>query len=201
MGSLRLFSAGAITLGVLTVFLLPLPWGTRLFLLIVGVFCAVFIAVDAGGRGRLFAALVTVALSLYLALTAQRGVLLMQTAGPVGIALGLALIVLPILGAWAMIREIIFGARTQQLASVMEAEGTLPEDHLPRTASGRIERTAADAQFARFAQATEEAPEDWRNWFNLSLAYDASGDRKRARKSMRTAINVHRGARPTGIRI
>lgn len=201
MGSLRLFTAGAIVLAVLTVMVLPLPLGTRLFLLAVGVFCAVFIAVDAGGRGRIFASLVTVALSLYLALTAQRGVLLMQSAGPVGVALGLALIVLPVLGAWAMVREIIFGARTQQLASLMAAEGKLPEDNLPRTDSGRIERAAADAQFADYAQAVEDNPQDWSNWFNLSLAYDAAGDRKRARKAMRAAISLNRGGSPASISV
>lgn len=201
MGSLRLFTAGAIVLAVLTVMVLPLPLGTRLFLLAVGVFCAVFIAVDAGGRGRIFASLVTVALSLYLALTAQRGVLLMQSAGPVGVALGLALIVLPVLGAWAMVREIIFGARTQQLASLMAAEGKLPEDNLPRTDSGRIERAAADAQFSDYAQAVEDNPQDWSNWFNLSLAYDAAGDRKRARKAMRAAISLHRGGSPASISV
>lgn len=201
MGSLRLFTAGAIVLGVLTVLLLPLPLGTRLFLLAVGVFCAVFIAVDAGGRGRAFAALVTVALSLYLAVTLQRGVLLMHSAGPIGVVLGLALIVLPVLGAWAMVREIIFGARTQQLASLMAAEGKLPEDNLPRTDSGRIERAAADVQFAEYAQAVEDNPQDWSRWFNLSLAYDAAGDRKRARKAMRAAINLHRGSSPTSISV
>ncbi|WP_421083443.1 hypothetical protein [Rothia nasimurium] len=193
MSSLRLFVAAAITLAVLTVLILPLPLGTRLFLLAVGVFCAVFIAVDAGGRGRIFAGLVTVALALYLALTAQRGVLIMQEAGLVGMVLGLALIVLPILGAWAMIREIIFGSRTQALGSELAATGELPEDNLPRSASGRIDRAAADAQFAAYAQAAEEEPDNWKNWFRLSLAYDASGDRKRARKAMRTAIALHRG--------
>lgn len=201
MGSLRLFTAGAIVLAVLTLMVLPLPLGTRLFLLAVGVFCAVFIAVDAGGRGRIFASLVTVALSLYLALTAQRGVLLMQGAGPVGMALGLALIVLPVLGAWAMVREIVFGARTQQLASLMAAEGKLPEDNLPRTDSGRIERAAADAQFADYAQAVENHPQDWSHWFNLSLAYDAAGDRKRARKAMRAAISLYRGGSVASISV
>lgn len=199
MASLRFFIAGAIVLAVLTVMVLPLPLGTRLFLLAVGIFCAVFIAVDAGGRGRAFAALVTVALSIYLALTLQRGVLLLQGAGPVGTALGLALVVLPVLGAWAMIREIIFGARTQQLASLLAAEGRLPEDNLPRTDSGRIERAAADAQFADYARAAEENPQDWANWFNLSLAYDAAGDRKRARKAMRAAVSLYRGGAPATI--
>lgn len=201
MTSLRAFTAGAVTLAVLTVLILPLPLGTRLFLLAVGVFCAVFIAVDAGGRGRAFAALVTVALSLYLVLTVQRGFIFLQNAGTLGALLGGALIVLPVLGAWAMVREIIFGSRTQALGQELAATGELPEDTLPRTESGRIDRTAADAQFTRVAAATEAEPTNWKNWFHLSLAYDASGDRKRARKAMRTAIALHRGKIPAQLSV
>ncbi|WP_237198500.1 hypothetical protein [Rothia nasimurium] len=201
MTSLRAFTAGAITLAVLTVLILPLPLGTRLFLLAVGVFCAVFIAVDAGGRGKAFAALVTVALSLYLVLTAQRGFIFLQNAGALGALLGGALIVLPVLGAWAMIREIIFGSRTQALGQELAAAGELPEDTLPRTEAGRIDRAAADSQFTHYATATEKDPTSWKNWFHLSLAYDASGDRKRARKAMRTAIALRRGKNPTQVTI
>lgn len=201
MGSLRLFVAVALALAVATVLLLPLPLGTRLFILTVGIFCAVFIAVDAGGRGKVFASLVTAALALYLALTMHRGLIFIETAGAVGLVLGVALIVLPILGAWALVREIIFGSRTQALGQLLAETGELPEDTLPRSESGRIDRTAADAQFVAYAQATEAEPENWKNWFNLSLAYDAAGDRKRARKAMRTAIALNRGKRPAHLSV
>ena len=42
----------------------------------------------------------------------------------------------------------------------------------------------------------EAAPEDWRSWFRLSCAYDAAGDRKRARASMRDAVKLFRGKVP-----
>lgn len=199
--SLKLFSAGTIALAVLTVLILPLGWGTKLFLLTVGVFCAVFIAVDAGGRGKIFAALITGALALYLALTVQRGLIFMEHAGTVGLVLGLALIVLPILGVWSIVREITFGARTQKLGEELAQAGELPEDHLPRSASGRIDRAAADEQFTQYAGAVENDGGSWKNWFKLSLAYDASGDRKRARKSMRTAIDLYRGKTPQNLTV
>ncbi|MGV3016438.1 hypothetical protein [Rothia sp. 88186D007BW] len=231
MTSLRAFTAGAVALAALTVLILPLPVGTRLFLLAVGVFCAVFIAVDAGGHGRIYAALVTVVLSLYLLLTFQRGIIFLQNAGALGALLGAALIVLPILGTWAMVREIIFGSRTQALGQELAAEAelpedtlpqdtqpqdtqpqdtqpqdtqpqdALPEDTLPRTKAGRIDRAAADAQFTHIAAATEAEPANWKNWFRLSLAYDACGDRKRARTAMRTAIALHRGKTPAHLSI
>ncbi|MDO4898319.1 MAG: hypothetical protein Q3965_03325 [Rothia sp. (in: high G+C Gram-positive bacteria)] len=201
MNSLRLFTAGVVALSLLTVLLLPLGWGTKAFLLAVGVFCAVFIAVDAGGRGKTFAALTVGALTLYLALTLHRGLIFIHSAGTVGLLLGVPLIVLPILGVWAIVREVIFGARTQRLGQELAQAGELPADDLPRSPSGRIDRAAADAQFAEFAAAVEADETDWKNWFRLSLAYDASGDRKRARTSMRTAIALYRGKAPVSLSV
>ena len=42
----------------------------------------------------------------------------------------------------------------------------------------------------------EAAPDDWRSWFRLSCAYDAAGDRKRARASMRDAVRLFQGNAP-----
>ena len=82
---------------------------------------------------------------------------------------------LPIVGAWALIRELMFGARTEQMARILEAEGGLPVDELPRTPAGRIIRAAADEEFEKYKAEAEAAPEDWRSWFRLSCAYDAAG--------------------------
>jgi Flp pilus assembly protein TadD len=38
---------------------------------------------------------------------------------------------------------------------------------------------------------TEQRPEDWRTWFRLALAYDAAGDRTRARAAARHALTLH----------
>jgi hypothetical protein len=100
--------------------------------------------------------------------------------------------VLPVIGAWALVRELLFGARTERLAKILEAEGGLPEDTLPRTPAGRIIREAADLEFEKYRAEAEAAPEDWRSWFRLSCAYDAAGDRKRARASMRDAVRMYR---------
>ncbi|WP_264669909.1 tetratricopeptide repeat protein [Arthrobacter sp. VKM Ac-2550] len=129
----------------------------------------------------------------YMALTVHRAWLLLQDPQPVAIALGAALLVLPVIGAWALIREILFGSRMSKLAKILEAEGGLPVDNLPRTPGGRIVREAADAEFEMYKVEAEAAPEDWRSWFRLSCAYDAARDRKRARESMRKAIELSRG--------
>ncbi|TCC29164.1 hypothetical protein [Kribbella sindirgiensis] len=127
----------------------------------------------------------------YAVLIGWRGVLLVKVGTPVAVVLGLAVLVIPVIGAYLVWREIQFGRRTEALARELEAAGGLPVDDLPRRPSGRVDRTAADEAFGRYRSEAEAAPGDWRAWFRLSTAYDAAGDRKRAREAMRTAIAHH----------
>jgi hypothetical protein len=147
-------------------------------------------------RTKLWVGAVTLLLVFYLVVSFQRSVLLMSDPNMVAKAIGGAYLVLPLVGAWALVRELLFGARTEQMAKILEAEGGLPEDTLPRTPAGRIMREAADLEFEKYRAETEAAPEDWRSWFRLSCAYDASGDRKRARASMRDAVRLFRSGTP-----
>lgn len=140
---------------------------------------------------KTFAVIVAIVFLAYAGLLGWRGVLLIGTGDLVAIVLGVAVLVIPVVGAYLVWREFQFGLRTQALARELETAGALPVDDLPRRPSGRIERDAADAAFAKYKQEAEAAPEDWRVWFRLSTAYDAAGDRKRARASMRTAIAHH----------
>lgn len=160
---------------------------------------ALLSAFQGSNRTKLWVGAVTLLLVFYLLVTFQRALLLLTDPDPVAKAFGAAYLVLPMIGAWAMIRELLFGARTEQLARVLEAEGGLPVDELPRTPAGRIVRSAADEDFEKYRLEAEAAPEDWRSWFRLSCAYDAAGDRKRARSAMRDAVRMFRaGSGATG---
>ena len=145
-------------------------------------------------KGRIAVVVMAVLLVFYLVLVGWRAVLFVQSGELEGILIGVALIVLPIIGAWALVREILFGARCERLVKQLEAEGALPVDDLPTRPSGRPYREAADAQFPEFRDAVDAAPEDWRAWFRLGLAYDASGDRRRARGALRTAMALEKSA-------
>jgi hypothetical protein len=147
-------------------------------------------------RTKIWVGAVTLLLVFYLVVSFQRSVLLMSDPNPVAKAIGVAYLLLPAIGAWALVRELLFGARTERMAKILEAEGGLPEDNLPRTPAGRIIREAADLEFEKYRTETEAAPEDWRSWFRLSCAYDAAGDRKRARASMRDAERLFRAKAP-----
>ena len=51
-------------------------------------------------------------------------------------------------------------------------------------------REDADAVFPTYRAAVEANPDDWRAWYRLGLAYDAAGDRRRAREAVRRAIRL-----------
>lgn len=150
-------------------------------------------------KTKIWVALMVLLLVFYLVVTFQRGWLLLTAPELVAKLLGAAIFALPIVGAWALVRELAFGARMEKMARILETEGTLPEDNLPRTPAGRIVREAADAEFEKYKIDAEAAPDDWRSWFRLSCAYDAAGDRRRARKAMRDAIALFR-SRQTAVR-
>jgi hypothetical protein len=155
-----------------------------------------FLAAFRKNRTKIWVGAVTLLLVFYLVVSFQRSILLLTDNNLAAKAIGAAYLVLPIVGAWALIRELMFGARTEKMARILEAEGGLPVDDLPRTPAGRIIRAAADQEFQKYRAEAEAAPEDWRSWFRLSCAYDAAGDRKRARASMRDAGRLFRGNVP-----
>lgn len=141
-------------------------------------------------RIRVGVAVMTVLLLLYVVLAGQRALVLLASGETVGVVMGVALIVLPLLALWAIGRELWFGVRAQQLGERLEAEGGLPDERLPVRPSGRIEREDGDALFPRYRADVEKHPDDWRARYRLALAYDAAGDRRRAREAVRAAIRL-----------
>lgn len=145
-------------------------------------------------RAKVAGLVMAALLVLYLIAVAQYAFVLVGTDALVARAMGIALLVLPLIGAWALIVELLFVFRAERLLAVMRERGALPVDDLPRLPSGRPEPEAADAQFPLYQAEVESEPESWAAWFRLSLAYDASGDRKRARWAMREAIVLERSS-------
>jgi hypothetical protein len=134
-------------------------------------------------------------LAIYLVAVVQYAFILIGIGDPIPIAMGVALLVIPLIGGWVVVREIMFVVHAESLMRTMRDAGELPEDNLPRLPSGRPDAAAADAQFPQYQAAVEAEPESWRAWFLLGLAYDASGDRPRARWATREAIRFERASR------
>jgi cytochrome c-type biogenesis protein CcmH/NrfG len=144
-------------------------------------------------RIQLLIALMCAALLVYIVLLGRTAVAMIGSGRGVGIALGCALLILPAIGLWAMLAPLRAGFAHQRLARLAAEDGMeLDTDALPRRPSGRIEREAADALFARVRDELEGDPDNWRRWYRLARAYDYAGDRSRAREAMKQALKLHR---------
>ncbi|AXB48063.1 tetratricopeptide repeat protein [Amycolatopsis albispora] len=142
-------------------------------------------------KARNFALLLTAALVLYFVLLAGRAIALLKTGEVVPVVFGVGVLLLPVLGVWIVVTTWRSGLRIQRLARRLEREGGLPDvSDLPRRPSGRVDRDAADEWFEQRRAELEADPENWRHWYRLAHAYDIAGDRRRARETMRKAIEL-----------
>ena len=88
-------------------------------------------------------ALLVVLVVFYAVITMLKGVAMVRTGGAVGVFLGLAVLVIPLLGLALVLRELWFGRQCARLTEELEREGGLPVAELadlPRRPSGRGRR-------------------------------------------------------------
>lgn len=144
---------------------------------------------NAALRIQLLIGLMCAALVVYFLVLGRTGITLIGTGTPVAVALGIGVLILPVVGVWAMAATLRAGFAHQRLARLaVEAGMELDVSQLPRTPSGRIERDAADALFDMVRAELEADPDNWQRWYRLARAYDYAGDRGRARETMRKAV-------------
>jgi hypothetical protein len=152
---------------------------------------------DQGSRAlriQLLIAFMCLAMVVYFVLLGRAGVLLVSSGRPAAIGLGVAVFVLPLIGLWAMAATLRAGFAHQRLARLArERDRELDVSELPRRASGRIEREAADELFTTVRAEVEADPDDWLCWYRLARAYDYAGDRGRARETMKKAVAMQEG--------
>jgi hypothetical protein len=141
---------------------------------------------------RIGVGIMALCLALYIVVVGQRAVLMLTTGEPIAIAIGVALLVMPLIGAWALIREMQFGLAADRLGKALDAEGGMTPAESELTPSGRLAREDAGPMVARYTAEAEAAPEDWRARFRLGVVQDAAGRRKDARASIREAIRLSR---------
>lgn len=125
---------------------------------------------------------------MYVALLGQKGYLFLLEANPVAKVIGGSILVIPVVGAWAIYRELRFGLAIEKLGKLLENEGNWPRFRFGVLPSGRANKAEALQEFQEYKDAALADEDNWRKWFALGLIYDACGDRKRARSAMRKAI-------------
>lgn len=123
----------------------------------------------------------------YVFLLGGRAVTMLSESNPIAIAMGVAMAVFPLVACWAIWREIRFGIQAERITRrALDLE--LPELELELRPSGRATKESALKAFESVKADFDETK--WTQWLLLSEAYEASGDRKRARESMRRAISL-----------
>ncbi|AEF36525.1 transmembrane protein [Mycolicibacter sinensis] len=149
------------------------------------------VKVSAAARTKALIAFMCLALLMYLVFLGRTAVLLIASGSAPAIGMGLALLIMPFIGLWAMIATLRDGFTHQRLSRLIAADGMeLDAGALPRRPSGRIERDAADALFRTVRDELDAEPDDWRRWYRLARAYEFAGDRRRAREAMKTAVRL-----------
>jgi len=145
-------------------------------------------------RVQLLIAFFCVALIFYFAMLARTAVALIRSGTPAAVALGIGVLILPMVGAWVLFATLRAGLAHQRLARLAAEDGMeLDITDLPRMPSGRITRDAADALFQTTRAELDADPDNWRRWYRLARAYDYAGDRSRARETMRKAVALQSG--------
>jgi len=141
---------------------------------------------------RIGVALMAAALLVYLAVAIWLAVMFISVGTAVSIGMGITLLVLAPIGAWALVREMMFGFGADRLGRLLDAEGGMPPIETELTPSGRIARADADPLIARYTAEADAAADDWRARYRLGVVQDAAGRRKDARASIREAIRLAR---------
>lgn len=135
---------------------------------------------------KIWALVMTALAVIYVVLLGQKAVLLIMDEDLVAKTMGFALLVLPLVAAWAILTEVKFGIDAERLAKT----NSLPPLEFELRPSGRATKESAMAEFERIKALVTEDENNWELWFRLGECYDAAGDRKLARKAIRKSIKL-----------
>lgn len=142
-------------------------------------------------RIQLLIGFMCVALLVYFVLLGRVAIVMISSGRPAAVGLGLAVLILPVIGLWAMMATLRAGFAHQKLTRLIAEDGMqLDVSALPKRPSGRVQRDAADALFDTVRAELEDDPDNWRRWYRLARAYDYAGDRSRAREAMKKAVQL-----------
>jgi len=145
-------------------------------------------------KGRVIAGVMSIGVILYGVILVSWGIAVIRSGGLVQMLLGIGILAIPALGVLVVVREIRFGVESGRLARTLMEQDGVPLDTVARDESGRVDAAAADIEWQRRKALAEQAPDDWRAWFLLGIAYDNARDRKQARAAIRKAIALFKAA-------
>lgn len=129
-------------------------------------------------------------LLLYVAVAGWYAIALFTGGQPLAVTMGVALIALALIGAWALVRELQFGIAADRLGRTLDAEGGMPEAPETMRSNGRLLPDDATRLLEQYGSVATASPDDWRARYRLGVVQDAAGHRKDARAAIREAIRL-----------
>ena len=126
-------------------------------------------------------------LAVYLVFAAWRGFDLLLVDDPAVRALGVSVLVLPLLGVILVVREIKFGKLSYEMGQEI-SEHLLPKKDFTE----EEKRNFLDQAIER----TKNGMDNWANWYSVALAYDVLNERKLAREAMQHSVQLYQAAKP-----
>lgn len=121
-------------------------------------------------------------LGVYMVFAAMRGLDLLKSDDPAVKGLGIAVLVLPLLGIILVFREIRFGKLSYEMGQ------TISEEHLPLKEATEEQRK----EFLENSIAKAKADMDnWQAWYAVALGYDLLHERKFARDAMQYSVELY----------
>ena len=138
--------------------------------------------------------IMSVLLVLYFVYAVQRAIALFQTGTWITVLMGAALIVLPLIGVWALLRELKFGRDATKLVDELDRVGRVPIEEMTVLPSGKPVKTEAEQVIGDYESDAQANADSWEAWARLGIMQDACGDRTSARRSLRRAIQMRHSA-------
>ena len=106
----------------------------------------------------------------------------------------MAVLILPVIGVWFLWKNTQFVRSANRLAARAGRRGRPARRRAePHARAAGSTATRPTRSSPRRKAETEAAPDDWRSWFRLAVAYHDARDTPRARKAMQRAIALHDG--------
>ena len=140
-------------------------------------------------------ALIALLLALYTVAIFGRAFALIATGQLAAVLIGIFVLTIPLIGIWALVAELRFGAAATRLSDALAAEGKDPTIGLPTRPSGRPEPQAAAALLDGLYDTASAEGATWQDVMAYALTQDAAGSRRAARRAIVQAIKLEREQR------
>lgn len=102
-------------------------------------------------------------------------------------ALGISVLILPLIGTILVFREIRFGRLSYQMGQLIDIS-YLPTNGM----SDELKQANLDSAIEK----AKTEMSSWQAWYSVALAYDLVSERKLAREAMHYSVELYQAAKP-----